>query len=439
MLSSQKWLMISGVAIMITSVSNVNLLPETQDKNPVSKAASPAVTSESKIIPTFTFEDLKKQHNSFRGPFGQGISYMKNIPVDWDGASGKNVLWKVPVTKPGGNSPVIWDDKLFIAGVEGITGYVMCFDKNTGILIWEKDASGVAGSPTTDPKVGEETGLSASTMAVDGSGVYAIFGTGVLIAFDLNGNRLWARALGVPDNHYGHSSSLLVWDSKVIVQYDANRGGRLIAVNNSNGEFVWDVRRTSKISWASPILIRIDGNYQIVTSSVPLVAAYDPVTGSQLWAVNCMSGEVAPSPAFSDGLVFAGNEYAKLVAIKPGAEPEVIWDSNEYLPEVSSPVAKDGLVYIATVYGIFVCYDAKNGEKYWEHEFENGFYSSPIIADGKIYIIDLSGVTHIFKEGKEKVIIAEPALGERVFASPVFSDGKIYIKGKKNLYCFGNK
>jgi outer membrane protein assembly factor BamB len=117
----------------------------------------------------------------------------------------------------------------------------------------------------------------------------------------------------------------------------------------------------------------------------------------------------------------------------------VLWENNEYLPEVSSPVAGNGLVYIATTYGVFVCYDAKTGEKYWEHETEEGFYSSPIIADGKVYITDLSGVTHIYREGKEKQIIAEPTVGEKVFATPAFDDCKIYIKGHEYLYCIGNK
>lgn len=386
-----------------------------------------------------TFEDLKKHHNSFRGPFGQGISYAKNIPVEWDGPSGKNVLWKVKISKQGKNSPVIWEDRIFVAGYDGIVGYVTCYDKETGNLIWERDASGIVGSPSSEPKTDEETGLSASTMVVNGTGVFAIFATGIIIAFDLNGNRLWGNSLGVPDNHYGYSSSLLVWDNKVIVQYDSNKIGRLIALNTSNGEIIWDINRANKISWASPIIIQIDGNIQIVTSSVPLVAGHDMKTGKQLWSLNCMSGEVAPSPAFSDGVIYVGTEYARLIAIELDNEPKVLWENNEYLPEVSSPVAKDGYLYLATLYGVFVCYDAKNGTKLWEHQFENGFYSSAIIADGKIFIIDLAGVTHIFKEGKEKIIISEPALGENVYTSPAFSDDKIYIRGEENMFCIMNK
>ncbi len=92
---------------------------------------------------------------------------------------------------------------------------------------------------------------------------------------------------------------------------------------------------------------------------------------------------------------------------------------------------------MATSYGVLVCYDTKTGEKYWEKEFNDGFYSSPMIADGKLYIMDMGGITHIIKTDKVGTIIAEPELGEKGFALPVFADGLLYIRGEKNLYCIG--
>jgi outer membrane protein assembly factor BamB len=126
-----------------------------------------------------------------------------------------------------------------------------------------------------------------------------------------------------------------------------------------------------------------------------------------------------------------------LVAIKPGPSPSIVWENDEYLPEVSSPVVSDGLLFLATTYGVLVCYDAKTGTKYWEHEFNNGFYSSPVIADGKVFVSDLNGKTHILKVSKTAEMIGEPVLGERIYATPAFSDGRIYLRGGKNLYCIG--
>lgn len=416
---------------------NNSVSPE-KAKDSAAVAKSPEQIATSSAV--LSYETLKKQHNMFRGVFGQGISYRTNIPVDWDGAGGKNVIWKVAVDKPGFNSPLIWDDKLFLAGGDESARVVYCYNKNNGKLLWKKEASGIKGSPAVPPHVSDDTGLSAPTMTVDGRGVYAIFATGDLIAFDMEGKLLWARNLGVPDNHYGHSSSLLVWDDKLFIQFDTNKGGRMLALNCTNGQTVWDIKRPNKISWASPVLIRLGEVYQIITTADPNVAAYDPFTGKQLWSVECMMGEVGPSVAYANGLIFAANEYAKLVALEPGMDNvKILWENDEYLPEASSPVAYQGFLYLATSYGVVVCYDAQTGEKYWEHEAGQGFYSSPVIADGKLYVIDMNGKMHIFKTGKEKTILSEPELGEKAFATPAFTDNRIYLRGQKNLYCIGTK
>lgn len=397
------------------------------------------VKKEEKALVGLSPDEIKKQHNSFRGPNGVGISAWTKIPVDWNTKEGKNVLWKTAIPKPGFNSPVIWDNRIFLSGADEAVRIVYCIDRNSGKILWEQEVSGIPDSPSTPPDVTDDTGLAASSLAVDGTAVYAIFATGDLIAFDMEGKRLWARNLGVPDNHYGHSSSLLTWNNKLFVQYDSNKGGRLLSINTSNGNSLWDVRRNNKISWASPILISLDGKYQLITSADPTVAAHDPETGNVLWSVECMTGEVGPSPAFADGLVLAANEYAQLVAIQPGSEPSILWEDNEYLPEASSPVAYKGLLFLATSYGVIACYDIRTGEKYWEHDTSRGFYSSPVIAEGKVYVIDLGGVMYIFKADKEKTLISQPVLGENAYATPAFSDGRIYLRGEKNLYCIGVK
>jgi outer membrane protein assembly factor BamB len=276
-------------------------------------------------------------------------------------------------------------------------------------------------------------------VATDGTRVYAIFATGDIIAFTMAGNRVWARNLGVPDNHYGHSSSLLVWQNHLLVQYDSNKGGRLLSLDTSTGNTRWETRRQTGISWASPILAEIGGNPQVILSAEPLVAGYDPETGEEIWSVDCMMGEVGPSPAFENGLVYAANEYARLVAIDPAANEPVLWENDEYLPEVASPVVSGGLLFIATSYGVLACYDAATGEKYWEDEAMHGFSASPMVADGKLYAMDSGGIMHIFSLNKEKQKLGAPELGERAYASPAFSEGTIYIRGEKYLYCIGNE
>jgi len=399
------------------------------------KETAPSKATTSSSIPA----EYRQNHPSFRGPWAQGTSFHTGIPVDWDGPSGRNIKWKVELKKKGYNSPVIWGNKLFIAGADNESRMVFCYNRLDGTLLWEHTAKDIPGSPATPPKVTADTGLSAPSVATDGQHVYAIFGTGDIVALDMEGKRTWAKNLSVPDNHYGHSSSLLCFKNKVIIQFDTNKSGRLLALNGLTGETVWETPRKSKISWASPMLAEIDGKLQIITTSSPTVAGFDLETGAIQWSIDCLSGEVGPSAAYADGLVFAANEYATLAAIKPGPTAEIVWQADEYLPEASSPAVSNGLLFIATSYGVFVCYDAKTGTKLWETEYGQGFYGSPMIADGKVYIMERNGIMHIFKVDRTMTSLGDPVLGEKSVVTPAFAPGAIYLKGEKSLFCIEGK
>ena len=417
----------------IEETSVVDEVADSEVNNEAQAAQVQAATAQVR----FNREDYKKNHATFRGYMGQGISYHKDIPESWNGSTGENIKWKVASSKPGYSSPVIWGDKIFISGGDAQSRLVSCYNRHNGQLLWEKEITGIPGSPAVPPRVTDDTGLAAPTMAADGNRVYAIFATGNVVAFDMEGTQVWGRNLGVPNNHYGHSSSLQVWDNKVLVQYDTNSKGRMLALNTASGETIWDVERPVNVSWASPALIEVDGKIQVVTTSDPYVSGHDLETGAEIWKVEAMMGEVGASVAYGNGLVYATNEYARLVAVEPKPGTDYTWENDEYLAEASSPVAYNGLLYTATSYGVLVCYDALTGEKKFEKEFNDGFYSSPIVADGKLYIMDLDGVTHILLADASGTVIAEPELGEDGFAVPAMADGLIYIRGIENLYCIG--
>lgn len=403
----------------------------------VAEPAAAPVAAKTAGLPTQA--QLKANYPFFRGPQGDGIAFQKNTPTDWNGAGGKNVVWKVKVPKSGFSSPIIWGDQLFVTGADAQSRVVYCYDKNSGKLLWEAAADNIEGSPAKMPKVTGDTGLAAPTMATDGRSVFAIFATGDVIALDMSGKRLWARNLGVPDNHYGHGSSLIVYKDKLLIQYDTNKAGKLLALDTQSGNTAWETSRNSKISWSSPILVNTGSRTELILTTNPNVNGYDPQTGKELWNIACLSGEVGPSAGYADGMVFAANEYAKLVGIKiGGGNPEIAWEADEFLPEVSSPLAVNGLLYVATTYGVLACYDAKSGEKFWSQEYGDSFYSSPVYADGKVYITDMTGKTHIVKATKDYQLVSTPELGEKAVCSPVFQDGRVYLRGMNNLYCLGN-
>lgn len=435
-ISPQKTLLESG---QTASIEEITIMTTDSTELATDSVLDESIENTDTLVvkaPAITAQSIRQNHNSFRGPFGQGKSFHKGIPTDWDGSTGKNILWKTAIPIHGFNSPVIWGDKLFLTGATSAKKVVYCLNRHNGKILWEREARNIPGSPATPPKTTDDTGLAAPSVAVDGQSVFAIFGTGDILAFDFDGNQLWARNLGVPKNHYGHSSSLLIWDDKLLVQYDTQAGARVLALDVATGKTVWETKRTSDVSWASPILAEVKGKQQLILLGNPDLAGYDIATGKQLWSVKCMSGEVGPSPAFGGGNVYAANEHARMVAVNPATGKQV-WESRHYLPEVASPVYHDGLLYIATTFAVLAAFDATSGELVWEYDAEDQFYSSPVIADGKLYIFDTSGKAYIFNPGRKADLIASPALGEGVYTIPAFAAKRMYIRGNKFLYCIG--
>ncbi|NCD40761.1 MAG: hypothetical protein EOL88_01580 [Bacteroidia bacterium] len=421
----------------ILSRKEKKIAPEQNERTLPVKADS--VMEETVKIVYPSASAYRTQHASFRGPYGQGVIYHEDVPSFWDGASGEGIVWKTALKTPGFSSPVVWEDHVYITSGDEHARTVSCYHATDGRLLWEHTADQIPGSPVKIPKTTDDTGLAAPTPATNGHQVFAIFGTGDMVALDRKGERIWAKNLGVPDNHYGYSSSLMCLNRHVFVQYDDNKGARLLALDAESGAIIWETKRKSKISWSSPVLAEIDGKYQLILTFNPGVAGYDTENGKELWRVDCLTGEVGPSAGFWENKIIVANEYANLVVIDALNSYSVIWESMEYLPEVSSPVAYADLVFVATSYGILAAFDIQGGELVWEQDYGDGFYSSPVIVGNKLYLFELSGKAYIVEAAAEYNEIAAPELGERVFTTPAFKDGFLFVRGEKHLFCIGKK
>ena len=430
----------SSVALVTAALLAAYLTPLDIPAGPEIAAAETVLGEAAEATMVFPdWEALQLQWPSFRGPGDYGVAHYDTAPTDWDAPSGKNIRWKAEVPLPGFSSPVVWDRHIFLTGATESVREIYCYDADTGDLRWKQALPPFAGTPAKPPKVSEDTGYAAATMAVHGSLAFAIFANGDIACYDFEGKKRWGRNLGVPDNHYGHSSSLIAYDDLLFVQYDEKTDPRLIALKAESGEEAWVAKR-SKISWASPALIHPSSGAQLILNSELDVDAYAPKTGALLWTHECLDGEVAPSPAYAANTVFAANEYAMASAIRLDAggektQSEIIWEWDEALPDVSSPVGSDTHFYIATSMGEIVCLDINTGEETWLEEFDQGFCSSPILVGDRIYALDLMGTMNIFKTGAAFELIGAPVLGEKAYATPAYLDGRIYLRAEKHLYC----
>ncbi len=379
-------------------------------------------------------EEIRKHWPSFRGPGALSHAAVGKAPTDWDGESGRGIAWKVEVPRRGFSSAITWGEKVFVTGADETSRDVFCFSLPDGKLLWTQSVPKLPDSPAEMPEVTEDTGLAAPTMATDGTRAFAMFATGELLCVDFDGKVVWAKNLGVPENHYGHSSSLLTHEDLLLIQYDHGKGARVMALKVEDGKVAWERKREVEICWASPILANTGNRFELILTADPFVTSYDPRTGRELWQVECMGGEVGPSATYLDGMVFAANEYAKMVGIRT-SDGSIAWETEEYLPNCASPVAAEKYVFVGTGDGMLVCYDAAKGTVLWDQEYDEGFYGSPVIVGDLLYIVDLEGTTRIVKVDAEYTAVASPALGEPSTCTPAFVGDKILMRGTNHLYC----
>jgi outer membrane protein assembly factor BamB len=238
-----------------------------------------------------------------------------------------------------------------------------------------------------------------------------------------------------------------MYKNLLIVLYDQGSAddnlSKIIAFDSTSGSVVWETKRPVPNSWATPIIINTGKRDEIITDGSPWVIAYDPATGSEFWRVKCLSGDVAPSPVYGNGLVFAVNAYAKLAAIRPDGQGDVTqtnvaWTGDSGLPDICSPLTNGDLLFLLQTYGLMTCYDAKTGQIVWENDFAETFRASPSLVGDKVYLLTVDGLMIIINAGREIKEIGRYELGEKTNCSPAFLDGRIYIRGKENLYCIGN-
>lgn len=376
----------------------------------------------------------------FRGPSGSGISPYNQIPVEFDGPSGKGIMWKTPIRLAGNNSPIVWNDKVFVSGADGNDFEVYGLDCTNGRILWTCRVPAEGGSL---PNIPEQTGLASPTMATDGDHIYVIFATGKLACIGMDGRLIWHKALGIPDSPYGYASSLEVFDGTLIVQYDQghpeDNKSRLLGFDGKTGRQLWQVPRPVGASWTSPITVQVNKQWQLITLSNPFVIAYQPSGGQEIWRAKVVSGDLAPSAVYANGLVFVVEPYSKLVAIRADGRADVTnthiaWYNDSGGPDICSPLCDGTYVYLLESSGMFTAIDLQ-GKLVYQKILDMQFTASPSLIGRTILLISDDGTVLLVSAGPQYQELARYKLAEPCTASPAFSNGRMYIRAKQHLYC----
>ncbi len=409
-------------------------------------AGEPRPTPQPKPSDAASLEELRQNWPRFRGADGSGASVLTNMPMTWDTKTGAGIAWKVPAPASGFNSPIVWGDQVFFSGGDAKKREVFCLDGKTGQTLWRRPVVIAPSGTGPAAEVPESTGYAAATMATDGRRVYVMFANGDCAAFTLEGKRAWSKSFGALKNPYGHATSLATWQDRLIVQLDQgdseDNKSKLYELDGRTGQIIWQRPRSVGASWATPIVIEAAGKAQIITLAVPCVISYAATDGAEIWRVECLSGEITPSPVFAGGLLFVASPSEKLVAIRPDGlgnvtKSHVVWTNEDNVPDVTSPTSNGELVFAVTTAGMLTCFDAKDGKKQWEHDFDTECHASPSLAGSRLYVFSQKGTAYVVEAARQFKELFRTEMGDGFHASPAFAQDKIFLRGVTNMWCLG--
>lgn len=419
--------------------------------------------------------DGQHQWPSFRGPQASGVA-AGSAPRIWDMESGLNVLWKAPVPGLGHSSPVIWDDHVFITtavardsqeikvGQYG-SGWsaddngeqrwqILAFDRESGHLLWQRTAHQGTPKIRRHPKATHAN----STPATDGKRVAAFFGSEGLYVYDMDGQELWRKDLGVlhsgsymmPPAQWGFGSSPILHDDKVIVQCDILKNSFLAVFDADDGHEIWRSPRDEFPTWSTPTVIRRDGIEQVVVNGFKHMGAYDLADGKELWHLTGGGDIPVPTPIYAHGLIYLTNAHgaqSPVYAIRPDGSGDISLEgdatSNQHIAwsvprggaYMPTPLVYGDELYVCRDKGILRCFDAKTGVEHYKERIDTnaGFTASAVAADGYLYYPSETGEIHIVKAGPsfEKPTVVD--MGETVLSSPAIAFDTLFVRTRNHL------
>lgn len=421
----------------------------------------------------FETEKLANWHH-WRGPNADGFAPNADPPVTWDTRT--NIKWKASIPGKGSSTPIVWGDRVFVltavktervakpeelpkpdprltVKTEPPTHFykflVLCFDRNTGKLLWEKLAaervpheghhdshSYAAGSPTTDGKF-----------------LYASFGSFGTYCYDLDGNLKWSRDLGPLHTRLGWGEAVtpVVAGNQLLINYDQEIDSALYCLDAATGKDRWVAKHDEKTSWNTPLIVEHAGKKQAIVSGDNRIRSYDLESGKLVWAAGGMTVNPIPSPVQYGDSVICMSGYKGNVALSIplaskgdlGENPPVNWRHGTGTPYVPSPaVAGDRIYFTALNDNLLTVLDAKTGKVLIDRERlpqVTNFYSSPVVAAGRIYFTDRTGTTVVLKVGSTVEVLAINKLNDPTDASPVPVGKQLFLRSHTHLYCIEAK
>lgn len=383
----------------------------------------------------------------WRGGDRSDISKETGLLKQWP-EGGPKLAWMNKDVGLGYSGYAIAAGKLFTLGLRGDTEHLIAVDVKTGKELWATPVGPIL-------KNGWGDGPRA-TPTVDGDLVFAMGGTGALIAAKTaDGKETWKtnmRDFGGKTPGWGYCESVLVDNGKVICT-PGGKDGTLLALDKATGKKVWQSADwTDGAQYSSPIIATHNGTRQYIQLTMQHVAGVSATDGKVLWKSE-WGGKTAviPTPIYKDGFVYIASGYGvgcKLVKLGADGTAANVWENTNMVNHHGGVILVGEKLYGHSDKGGWTCQDFKTGEVTW---------SAKNLGKGAIHCAD--GMFYCLEEGSGTVTLIEvsdkgwnekgrfklaPQSEQRnpkgkVWTHPVVSDGKLYLRDQELLFCFDVK
>jgi outer membrane protein assembly factor BamB len=428
---------------------------------------------------------LAENWGQWRGPNLNGSSPEVNLPDKLD--PNANLVWKFDMPGHGSGTSVVWGDRIFVSCVDRQADKMLalCVDATSGKEIWRREV----GEGFQSNNRNNYAGPSPLT---DGKTVWFAFGSGDLVAFDMQGTQLWTKNIQKEHGQFNinwiYSSSPLLYDGKLYVQVihrdvpvgrmagarggpgprqapagDAPRADSyLLIIDPASGKELYkqlrptDAVAESKEAYSTPIPHEGNGRKEVILVGGDCVTGHNADDGKELWRLGGWNPQkagfwrVVPSVVLvEDKCVFCTPQReSKIVAITLGGSGDIAsskaWENAQVKSDVPVPAVYQGSLYVLdgdVRKGIY-CLDPKTGQTKWTSPISSRapFRASPTAADGKLYVMNEAGEVWVLSASDGKVIsnTTLPTEGQ-ARGCIVPSQGKLFVRTGSALYCFGSK
>lgn len=364
------------------------------------------------------------------------------LAASWP-VGGLTEAWKRPLGD-GYSSIVAADGQLYVTFRRGGEEHTEALNAETGETIWGQHAP----APFLDKTNVEENGPGPlATPLIAGDRVITVGITGNVHCLSrATGSVLWthdlANELQGTRLFRGYSASPIAFGETVIVPVGGAKQA-VVAFRSSDGSVAWK-KHDFDISHVSPLLIKGEGQAQLIVLGSQIIVGLDPATGNLLWQHPhpMTGGHVASTPMWHEGRLFFSGAYGAgswcLQLKREGDKTRAteLWHNVRMRLHHSNAVRIGDFVYASSgdfTAIPFTAVNLKTGEVAWQDRRLTR--ANCLLVDGRLIVLQEDGLLLLASVSPEKLTIhSKHQLFEgRAWTPPTLIGKTLYVRNRTDI------